>query len=70
MKIFHISRQEEFKHKNSSFPFDLLSTCTVHCLSALCIDQTSHRQQKYLLRHKEQHSPSINKTTPLHSIPS
>ena len=61
MKIFHISRQEEFKHKNSSLPFDLLSPCSVRCSSALRIDQTSHHQQKYRLRHKEQHSPSINR---------
>ena len=53
-----MSRQEKFKHdKNSVFWPPLLST--VHCVSALC------QQQKYLLNHKEQHSPSINKTTPL-----
>ena len=36
-----MARQEKFKHKNSSLPFGLLTSPTVHGVSALCINQTS-----------------------------
>ena len=50
--------------KKFSLPFGFHSP--FYCASCICL---MHRpdlphQQKYLLNHKEQHSPSISKTTP------
>ena len=36
-----MSRQEKFKHKNSSLTSGLPSSPTLHCVPALCITQTS-----------------------------
>ena len=55
-----MARQEKFKHKNSSLPFGFLSPLTVHICVMPCPDIP--HQQEYLLSHKEQHAPSINKS--------
>ena len=41
IKFIFKARQEKFKHKNFSLPFGHPSPPTVHCASALCINQTS-----------------------------
>jgi len=58
-----MARQEKFKHKKISLPSGLSLPSTVHCVLHYALTNLPH-QQKYLLNHKKQHSPSINKTTP------
>ena len=54
--------RQKFEHKNFSLPFGLLSPL----LSTVDLHYASTKpphQQKYLLNHKEQHSPSIKTTS-------
>ena len=53
-----MSSQEKFNDENFSLLFALHSTSTVCFMQ----QQNLPHQQKFLLNHKEQHSPSTNKT--------
>ena len=57
-----MERQEKLKHKNSSLPFGLPSPplCIMYLHYALARPPSL---AGILLNHKEQHYPSINKTT-------
>ena len=53
-----MARQDKFKRKNSSLPFDLLSP-PVQGYLHFASTKPPHWQE-YLLNHKEQHSSSIS----------
>ena len=62
-----MARQEKFKHKKILFlPFGFLFS--LYCALCICIismhGPNLPHQQKYLLDHKEQYSPSTKETTP------
>ena len=59
-----MARQEKFKHKfffSALWPLLFPLLCTVHQQYA---STKPPHLRKHLLNHKEQHSPSTNKTTP------
>ena len=58
----------KFKHKKMFS--GLWPPLSPHCASCICIRHWPNlpHQQKYLLNHKEQHSLSVNKTTPRSAI--
>ena len=59
-----MAEQEVFQHKY--FFSALWHPVSLHCALCICISHQPdfRHQQEYLLSHQEQHSPSINKTTP------
>ena len=56
-----MARQEKFKHQNVLCPLTFLPPL---CIVNLCFESTKpFPSGEMLLNHKEQNSPSINKTT-------
>lgn len=64
-----MARQEGYKQKIFSLPFGLPTPCTVHCLSALCVEQPVPDQQKHPLNQKELHSPHSNNSLKITFLP-